>query len=157
MSMDARLIEHMMNPKNYGHLEAADAEGIGKNPENGEKVAIYLRVGKDESEPYIDEIRFQAIGCTTTVVAGSMLTEEAKGLNFSGAKNLVAATMQLLDRLPPEDAACSEMVALAIKAAVDTYEKRMEEKDYPTITYQVENSCVVKESEDNDEIEKEEK
>ena len=142
--MDAQLIEHMMNPKNYGSLENADTQGIGKNPENGEKVAIYIRVGKDEDELYVDDIRFQAIGCTTTVVAGSMLTEEAKGLNFNGVQNLVEATMKLLDRLPPEDAACSEMVALAIKAAVDTYEKRVSDPDYPVITYKIENSCVPK-------------
>ncbi len=145
MSMDAQLIEHMMNPKNYGTLESADTQGIGKNPENGEKVAIYIRVGKDENELYVDDIRFQAIGCTTTVVAGSMLTEEAKGLNFNGVQNLVDATLKLLDRLPPEDAACSEMVALAIKAAMDTYEKRKSDPDYPVITYKIENSCVPKE------------
>jgi len=145
MSMDAQLIEHMMNPKNYGTLESADTQGIGKNPENGEKVAIYIRVGKDENELYVDDIRFQAIGCTTTVVAGSMLTEEAKGLNFNGVQNLVDATLKLLDRLPPEDAACSEMVALAIKAAIDTYEKRKSDPDYPVITYKIENSCVPKE------------
>jgi len=152
MNVDTQLIEHMMNPKNYGSLESADVEGMGKNPENGEKVVIYLRVGKDEEQPYVEDIRFQAIGCTTTVVAGSMLTEEAKGLNFAGIQNLVKATMNLLDRLPAEDAACSEMVALAIKAAVDTYEKRLDEPDYPVITYKVENSCVPKE-----EIQKEEK
>ena len=150
MSMDVQLIEHMMNPKNYGTLENADAQGIGKNPENGEKVAIYIRVGKDEKESYVDDIRFQAIGCTTTVVAGSMLTEEAKGLNFNGVQNLVEATMKLLDRLPPEDAACSEMVALAIKAAVDTYEKRKNDPDYPVITYKIVNSCVPKD--DNTEV-----
>ena len=146
MTMDAQLIEHMMNPKNYGSLEAADAQGMGKNPENGEKVAIAIRVGKDETTPYIEDIRFQAIGCTTTVVAGSMLTEEAKGLNLNGVKNLIDATMKLLDKLPPEDAACSEMVALAMKAAVDTYEKRKLDPMYPSITYQVENSCEPKEN-----------
>jgi len=145
MSMDAQLIEHMMEPKNYGSLERADAEGIGKNPENGEKVAIYIRVGKDEEQPYISDIKFQAIGCTTTVVAGSMLTSETKGLNLNGVYNLVEATMNLLDRLPPEDAACSEMVALAIKAAVDTYKEKQVDSQYPPITYIVKNSCVVKE------------
>lgn len=152
MNMDAQLIEHMMDPKNYGTLANADAQGIGKNPENGEKVAVYLRVGKDEEQPYVEDIRFQAIGCTTTVVAGSMLTQEAKGLNFNGIHDLVEATMNFLDKLPSEDAACSEMVALAIKAAVDTYEKRQLDPDYPVITYQVSNSCVPKE-----EIKEEEK
>jgi len=153
MNVDTQLIEHMMNPKNYGTLESADVQGIGKNPENGEKVAIYLSVGKDEEQPYVEDIRFQAIGCTTTVVAGSMLTQEAKGLNFSGVQNLVEATMKLLDRLPPEDAACSEMVALAIKAAVDTYEKRQTDPDYPVITYKVVNSCVPKEEKEKQEEE----
>ncbi len=153
MSMDVRLVEHMMNPKNYGTLEASDAQGIGKNPDNGEKVAIYIRVGKDETDPYIEDMKFQAIGCTTTVVAGSMLTEEAKGLNLNGVKNLVEATMQLLDKLPPEDAACSEMVALAIKASVDTYEERISDPEYPVITYKVTNSCAPK----DEMIQKEEK
>ncbi|TET91326.1 MAG: iron-sulfur cluster assembly scaffold protein, partial [Sulfurovum sp.] len=47
MNVDAQLIEHMMNPKNYGILAGANTQGIGKNPENGEKVAVYLRVGTD--------------------------------------------------------------------------------------------------------------
>ena len=156
MTMDAQLIEHMMNPKNYGSLPGANAEGMGKNPENGEKVAIYLRVETDEEEPYIGDIKFQAIGCTTTVVAGSMLTEEAKGLNLNGAYNLVDATMKLLEKIPAEDAACSEMVALAIKAAVDTYVKRQDDPDYPPITYQVANSCVPKEENDANKVEENE-
>jgi len=145
MNVDAQLIEHMMNPKNYGTLAGSNAEGIGKNPENGEKVAVYLSVGTDEDGAYIEDIAFQAIGCTTTVVAGSMITEEARELNINGARNLIEATMKLLDRLPAEDAACSEMVALALGAAVDTYEKRLEDPDFPVITYTISNSCVPKE------------
>jgi len=145
MTVDEELVMHMMEPKNYGHMESADAFGFGKNPENGEKVVIYLRIGTDEEEPYIEDIKFQAIGCTTTVVAGSMLTEEAKGLNLEGAKNLVNATLNLLDKLPPEDAACSEMVALAIAASVETYEHRIKEPDYPAITYKIKSTCTPKE------------
>jgi len=147
MTVDVQLIEHMMNPKNYGTLENADANGIGKNPNNGEKVAIAIKVAKDESLPYIDDIRFQAIGCTTTVVAGSLLTEEAKGLNFKGIEDLVDSTMGFLDKLPQEEAACTEMVALAIKAALDTYNMQVEDPQYPIITYKVKNSCVPKEEE----------
>jgi len=146
MNVDAQLIEHMMNPKNYGTLAGNNAEGIGKNPENGEKVAIYLRVATDEDGEYIENIAYQAIGCTTTVVAGSMITEEAKELNFNGVRNLVEATMNILDKLPAEDAACSEMVALALLAAVETYEKRVDDADYPVITKFVSNSCVPKEN-----------
>jgi len=146
-SVDAQLIEHMMDPKNYGSMQHADSEGIGKNPENGEKVVIYLRVAEKNREKRVEDIRFQAIGCTTTVVAGSMLTEEARGLSFSEVEKLIEMTMQLLESVPPEDAACTEMVALSLKAAIDTYEKRKEEADYPVITYRIENSCTPKEEE----------
>lgn len=150
MNVDAQLIEHMMEPKNYGSMTDADSEGIGKNPENGEKVAIYLRVNKGNGEPTIEDIRFQAIGCTTTVVAGSMITEEAKGLSFERAGELIDMTMKLLENIPPEDAACSEMVAIALKAAMDTYKERIEDSDYPAITYQITNSCAPKEENMNE-------
>ena len=148
MNADAMLIEHMMSPKNYGKLAYRNTEGIGKNPQNGEKVVVYMHIKEDEPVPYIDDIGFEAIGCTTTVVAGSMLTEEAKGLSLDGARNLVAATKELLKKLPEEDAACSEMVALAIEAAIDTYEKRKTDVMFPTLTYYVSNSCSVNEKEE---------
>ncbi|MEA3418823.1 MAG: iron-sulfur cluster assembly scaffold protein [Campylobacterota bacterium] len=145
MNVDSQLIEHMMEPKNYGSMSLADGEGIGKNPENGEKVLIYLRVSEENGKPKIEDIRFQAIGCTTTVVAGSMITEEAKGLSFERAEELIDVTMKLLERVPPEDAACSEMVAIALKAAMETYRERKGDPEYPTVTYQIENSCAPKE------------
>ncbi len=148
MDVNAQLIEHMMEPKNYGAMPQSDAQGIGKNPENGEKVAIYLKMGNDDGEIYIEDIRFQAIGCTTTVVAGSMITEEAKELSIRGARNLIEATFRILTKVPPEDAACSEMVALALKAALDTYEKRVDDPDFPPITYQIDNTCTPKEGEE---------
>ena len=147
MNVDAQLIEHMMEPKNYGSMANADSEGIGKNPENGEKVAVYLRVSERNLEQTIEDIRFQAIGCTTTVVAGSMLTEEAKGLSFERAEELIDMTMKVLENVPPEDAACTEMVALALKGAIDTYRKRKEDTHYPAITYQIKNNCAPKEEE----------
>lgn len=145
IKVDAQLIEHMMEPKNYGTMENPDSEGIGKNPQNGEKVAIYLRVSEKEQGQTIEDIRFQAIGCTTTVVAGSMLTQEAKGLSFQRSEELIDLTMKLLEKVPPQDAACTEMVALALKAAMDTYTARKEDAHYPTITYQIKNSCTPKE------------
>lgn len=145
MNVDAQLIEHMMEPKNYGSIADADSEGIGKNPENGEKVAIYLRVSEKNHKQTIEDIRFQAIGCTTTVVAGSMITEEAKGLSFERAEELIEMTMKMLENVPSEDAACSEMVVLALKGAMDTYLKRKKDRDYPAVTYQITNTCTPKE------------
>ena len=151
MTVDAQLIEHMMEPKNYGTLEEANSQGIGKNPNNGEKVIIYIKVIEDEGEDVIEDIAFQAIGCSTTIVAGSMITQEARGLSFIGAVNLIGATMKILEQVPPEDAACSEMVALALKASLETYIQRKTDKDYPIVTHKISNNCVVKEEDTTNE------
>jgi len=74
-----------------------------------------------------------------------MITEEAKGLSFERAGELIDMTMKMLDNVPPEDAACSEMVVLALRAAMDTYTKRIDDRDYPAVTYQITNTCTPKE------------
>ncbi len=144
MNADTLVMEHMMNPKNYGKIEDSDSVGIGKNPQNGEKVAIYLNV-KGGDDPLIEDISFQAIGCTTTIVAGSLITTEAKGINFSRAEELISATLGLLENQTPEDAACTEMVALALKASLDTYAERQKDADFPMISYHINTDCTPKE------------
>ncbi len=144
-ALDQEIIDHMANPKNYGSMEQADAMGIGENPENGEKVIIYLRVNDEGDSPQIEDIRFQAIGCMTTVVAGSIITGEAKGIDFETGKELISVTLGMLDDVPAEEAACSEMVAVSLQAAMDTYNAKKADPDHGTITYKIENSCEVKE------------
>ena len=142
MEVDRELVEHMANPNNYGSLEEPDAVGIGENPENGEKVIIYLRVAEEEGRsPRIEEIRFQAIACMTTVVAGSIITKEAEKIDFDTAEELIAVTLGMLENYPPEEAACSEMVAVALKAAMDTYLAKKENPEIPAIVYKIEQSC----------------
>ena len=143
--LDHEIISHMANPRNYGTMEEPDAIGIGENPENGEKVIIYLRIREEEGKPVIEDIKFQAIGCMTTVVAGSIITGEAQGIDFETGKDLIGATLGMLDGVPPEEAACSEMVALSLRAAMDTYTHKKEDPDFGTITYKIENSCTVPE------------
>jgi len=140
MTADALVIEHMMNPRNYGKMEDSDSVGMGKNPQNGEKVAIYLKV-KDQEDPFIEDILFQAIGCTTTIVAGSLITTEAKEIHFSRARELVSATLGMLDNQSPEDAACTEMVALALQASLDTYVEKQKDSTFPMISYHIKTDC----------------
>jgi nitrogen fixation NifU-like protein len=143
-ALDQEIIEHMANPQNYGSMENPDAIGIGENPDNGEQVIIYLRVHENEQgDPVIDDIKFQAIGCMTTVVAGSIITGEANGIDFKTGEDLISVTLGMLEDVPPEEAACSEMVAVSLKAAMDTYRAKQNDPDHGTITYKIENNCTV--------------
>ncbi len=141
IEINDELIQHMANPNNYGSLDEPDSMGIGENPQNGEKVIIYIKVNENEGVEQIEEIRFQAIACMTTVVAGSIITKEAERLSFEQAQDLIAVTLGMLENVPPDQAACSEMVALALQAAMDTYRAKKEEPNLPAIIYKIKQSC----------------
>jgi len=139
--VDKEIIGHMANPNNYGRMEDADSIGIGENPLNGEKVIIYINVSKEDDSLHIDDIKFEAIACMTTVVAGSIITSEAKDVSFDTAEELIAVTLGMLEQVPPEEAACSEMVAVALKAAMDGYKISQESGEKQTVIYKIEQSC----------------
>ncbi len=139
---DIELIEHMSNPNNYGRIENASSIGIGENPQNGEKVIIYIDVEYIDGKPTIKDIKFEAIACMTTVVAGSIITKEAKNITFDMAGELISLTLGMLENVPPEQAACSEMVAVALKAAIDGYIRSKDSDKKETLIYKIEQSCL---------------
>jgi len=139
--IDNEIIEHMTHPNNYGRLEEPSSLGIGENPLNGEKVIIYIDVQESEGTYRVENIAFEAIACMTTVVAGSIITQEAKGLTFDKVEELIAVTLGMLEHVDPEQAACSEMVAVALKAAIDGYLLSKESDKKQTLIYKIEQSC----------------
>ncbi len=49
----------------------------------------------------------------------------------------------MLESVPPEEAACSEMVALALKASMDTYIHKKSNPTIPALIYKIENNCFI--------------
>jgi len=134
-------MDHMMNPRNYGKLESPSAQGIGKNPENGEMVIVYLLI----SDGKIEDIRFQAKACMTTIIAGSIFTETIKGVTIEESKELTKIMLDKLDQMPPEEAACSEMVAEAFLAALEHFEAKKSDPEALVPTHMISKACVVQE------------
>ena len=102
---------------------------------------IYIDVSEQNDSLHIDDIKFEAIACMTTVVAGSIITSEAKDVRFETAEELIAVTLGMLEHVPPEEAACSEMVAVALKAAMDGYKLSQKGGEKQTVIYKIEQSC----------------
>ena len=130
-------IDHMSNPRNYGKLEVYDGAGIGKNPENGEAVIVYFRL----KDGIIDEIAYQVKACSTTMVSASIFTDTVKGVDLEESRVLSRIMLEKLDELPPEEAACSEIVTMAFLAALEHYERRRSDPDAPMVTKLIEKSC----------------
>lgn len=136
-------VDHMANPRNYGKLDDYDAVGIGKNPDNGESVVVYFKL---DEQGIISDIAFQVKACSTTVVSGSIFTETIKGVDLDEAQVLSDIMLDKLDEMPPEDAACSEIVTMAFLAAMDHCQARQSDPDAMIPTRLIEKTCEVKEN-----------
>ncbi len=133
-------IDHMMHPRNYGALQEYSGKGIGKNPYNNELVEIYLLL--DENE-HIKDIKFQAIGCMSTAVTGSIFTDIVKGESLEEADDVADEFLKKIEHAPKEERACAEMVAKAFMAAQVNYHHKQEGKEEREYTLLISEDCVV--------------
>lgn len=131
-------IDHMMNPRNYGKIEEADAVGIGQNPFNNEMVEIYLKLEGD----LIEEIKFMAIGCMSTIVTGSIFTDMLVGETLQEGESVTEEFLANLVNAPEEQRACGEMVAKAFLAALVNLEHRRSGKAEENYTLVISGDCV---------------
>ena len=77
------VIEHAQNPRNVGDICDADGYASVTGP-CGDTMEIWLKV----KDSYIKQSTFWTDGCGTTIAAGSMVTELAKGKAISDAFNI---------------------------------------------------------------------
>ena len=135
--VSAEVLEHMMNPKNYGKMENADGIGMGVDKKTGEFAMVYIKV----DDGILSNITFGCNACQDTVVAGSLFTEMVKGDTL---ENAIAALKLMTEKIlsaPKRQQACSNMVLTAFRAAIihrDNKEKGIEEEMF---TIDMKESC----------------
>lgn len=78
------LLDHYENPSNYGTLPNPDISHEEDNPLCGDRIRIDLGV----EDGIIKKVRFSGHGCTISLAAASMLTEEIAGKSLSEVKQL---------------------------------------------------------------------
>jgi len=111
------VIDYARNPRNVGGTEAANGYAGVTGP-CGDTMEISLKV-KDDT---IVKATFMTDGCGTTIAAGSMVTELAKGKNVSQARRIGQDdVLYALDGLPEESKHCALLAANTLKAAVKDY------------------------------------
>ena len=116
-------INHAMNPRNVGNLEAADGYASVTGP-CGDTMDIWLKV-KDN---IIVKATFMTDGCGTTIAAGSMVTELSAGREIGEALEISQAdVLEALDGLPEESEHCALLAATTLKLAISDYLSRCRE------------------------------
>ena len=70
------ILDHYRNPRNFGHLEHADASAEDVNPLCGDQMRVELKV----EDGTVADIRFTGKGCAISLASMSMLSESLRGM-----------------------------------------------------------------------------
>ena len=121
-----KVLDHFQNPRNMGEIEGWNGMGMVGNAKCGDIMQMFIRVN---DEGIIEDVGFKTFGCGAAVATSSMATEMIKGKSIDEALTLSnSAVVEALEGLPPIKIHCSVLAEEAVKAAVDDYYKRKEEK-----------------------------
>ena len=71
------ILDHYRNPRNFGHLERADAAAEDLNPLCGDQIRMEFDV---DDSGVVRDVRFSGKGCAISQASASMLTETIKGM-----------------------------------------------------------------------------
>ena len=122
MQYSSKVMEHLMNPRNVGELENANAVGMVGNAKCGDIMQMFMIIDDNE---VIQEVTFKTFGCGAAIATSSMATELVKGKTIKEALALTnSAVMEALDGLPPVKVHCSVLAEEAIRAALADYYTR---------------------------------
>ena len=125
MMYTEKVKDHFANPRNLGKMD--DADGIGEvgNAKCGDIMKMYLKIDGD----VITDVKFNTFGCGAAIATSSIATEMIKGKTIDEALKLTnAAVVEALDGLPPAKVHCSVLAEEAVKAAIDDYRAKQQQK-----------------------------
>lgn len=118
-------MDHFFNPRNMGEMENPDGEATVGNPVCGDVMKFYVKVGRRDGKEFIDDVKFQTLGCGAAIATSSIATEILKGKLLEEVGKLTnQAVAEALGGLPPVKMHCSVLAEEGIKKAIADYRKR---------------------------------
>lgn len=126
-----KVMEHFLSPKNMGKIKDADGIGEIKNPICGDITTIFIKIARKKGEDieFIQDIKFQTLGCAAAIATASVATELVKGKSLEEAKKISSRDIiASLGTLPAPKVHCSILALDALKKAIENYEKKNPKK-----------------------------
>jgi nitrogen fixation NifU-like protein len=121
VSYSDKVRDHYENPYNVGVFEKGDrtvGTAMVGSPALGGVVRLQIKVGADG---VIQDARFKAYGCASTIASSSLATEWIKGKTLDQALTIKSALIAEELALSSGKIYCSILAEDAIKAAVQNY------------------------------------
>jgi len=136
-NVTSEILEHMMNPKNYGTIKNASGIGMGIDKATNEFAMVYL----DIEDNQLKDIKYGCQACQDTVVAGSLFTEMVKGESLDYAIEAAKRLAIKIQDAPPKQQACSGMILQAFEAALLHKEAKEKGEDIDMVQLELGISC----------------
>jgi len=141
--MKPEVLEHLMNPKNYGKLENPSGVGVALDEKTKEYVIFYILLDNE----IIKNVKFATNGCQDTVVIGSMFSEMILKNDIEYASSAIEKMHQKLGTLSQQQQVCADIVFSAFTAAVRNYENIQNGADEELHLFKMKESCEIAGSE----------
>ena len=141
--MNPEVLEHLMNPKNYGKLEDANGIGVALDEKTKEYVIFYIILDKG----ILQDVSFATNGCQDTVVLGSMFSEMIKKNDIAYAKKAIEKMHEKLATMTPQQKICAEIVFSAFIAALKNFDNRAAGKEEELHLLKMKESCEITDKE----------
>lgn len=91
----------------------------------GDVMRMFIKIGRKDGEEYIEDVKFQTLGCGAAIATSSIATEMIKGKSLAEALKLTnRAVADALGGLPPVKMHCSVLAEEAVQKAIEDYQKK---------------------------------
>lgn len=127
MAYSDKVIEHYENPRNvgtFGKEEEDIGTGLVGAPACGDVMRLQIRV----VDGVIADAKFKTFGCGSAIASSSLATEMIKGMTLDEAAAIKNTQLVEELNLPPVKIHCSVLAEDAIKAAIEDYKKKRQER-----------------------------
>jgi len=116
------ILDHSRHPRHFGKLEHATNTAQGYNPLCGDRVTIYLIVGKDGR---IADIKFEGRGCAISQASASLMTDMVVGRTVEEAEKLMGGFLNLVKGETVEGLNEDDRETLNVMAGVSAFPMRV--------------------------------
>ena len=110
------ILEHYKRPVNAGLRDPFDAEVHHVNPTCGDEVTLRVHVAGTGDDAVVEDVSYDATGCSISVASTSILAEEVTGHSVAHARETFEAMRTMLTSRgedPGDEEAIGDGVALA--------------------------------------------
>ena len=129
MAYSDKVLDHYENPRNVGKMDDKHADvgtGMVGAPACGDVMRLQIKVRADG---VIEDAKFKTYGCGSAIASSSLLTEWVRGKSVAQAQEIKNSEIAEELALPPVKIHCSVLAEDAIKAAVNDYYEKNNEKE----------------------------